>query len=94
MEFKPNTNAADCPYSVVNEGDCCCNCQNLKRAYHPILGFVGLVCNLDFGNGEVEVMPLPHKHGMCECHIRVKNDTSERLNTQGVLQIPESAVAI
>lgn len=50
MNFLPNTNDKDCDKDITGfgDGDCCCNCINQVKCIHPILGFVGYLCKLQF----------------------------------------------
>lgn len=73
MTLEPNTNSEDCyRHEFTDKGDCCCNCINLHKAIHPVLGFVGYVCkfeNLEFS--ELSQFIGHSGHAMCELHQRV-----------------------
>lgn len=74
MNFLPNTNDKDCDKDITGfgDGDCCCNCINQVKCIHPILGFVGYLCKLQFSDNSDLYYISFSPHSMCEMHSRVK----------------------
>lgn len=79
MKLEPNTKTESCyVHEFVESGDCCCNCINLFKAIHPVLGFVGYVCKFEIeGYDEMSTFIGHSEHAMCEMHTRRKSEVVE-----------------